>query len=587
VYPKPESHYEAQRPYSTFITPVVKSLLKKRYLLRKTGQLDKANQLAEKINLLIGDAARSSYADLSLSKPTTLWRTINSKPNINSSLAVADPNVFNRFFASNSYCPSKQDCFDCDSTLNLADDTLSAVCNEFEIAKKLSTVANTSPGLDGLPAWVFRNCAVELAGLVTCIFNQSIVTGTVPNSWCTAIVTPVPKIKKPEVVSDYRPISVTPILSRVLEGIVVKKYLQPSLDINLIRDQFAYKTTGSTTCALVDLLHCVTRSLETCKYVRCLLVDFAKAFDTVDRSLLLDKLTKLDIPININKWVAKFLSNRFQMVACNGVRSSILPVNQGVVQGSALGPTLFTIMISDLKPVSNHNELVKFADDLTLLVPETSDTDVVDEFNSIQNWANMNKLTINFSKTKEIVFHRPKPGKLIFPPPLQGIERVLIAKLLGVTLSSSLSFSEHVDCIIKQCGQRSFLLRSLRRRGLKAAPLEAVFSALIINRILYAVSAWGGFINATERGRIDAFLLRSKRFGHCNKVVIFEQLLEKADRKLFRKIQSKNHCINHLLPAARSTAHVLRERGHPYVLPSCTFSLYKRSFINRMLFEQM
>jgi hypothetical protein len=244
-------------------------------------------------------------------------------------------------------------------------------------------------------------------------------------------------------------------------------------------------------------------------------------------------------------------------------------------------------MISDLKPVSTLNDLVKFADDLTLLVPETSDTDIADEFNSIQNWASINKLAINFNKTKEIVFHRPKPGKLIFPPPLQGIERVLIAKLLGVTLSSSLSFSEHVDCIIKQCGQRSFLLRSLRRRGLKAAPLEAVFNSLIVNRILYAISAWGGFTNAAERGRIDAFLVKSKKFGHSKKIITFEELLAKADRKLFRKTQSDNHCLNHLLPAVRITAHVLRERGHPYVLPSCTFSLYKRSFINRMLFEQM
>jgi hypothetical protein len=463
----------------------------------------------------------------------------------------------------------------------------SITCSDYEVANILSSISNTSPGLDGMPAWVFRTCSIELSDVVASIFNQSICTGKIPDSWLTAIVTPVPKVKKPLVVTDYRPISVTPILSRILEGIVVRKYLQPALTATVIRDQYAYKITGSTTCALINLMHSVTKHLETCSYVRCVMIDFSKAFDTVDRIVLLNKLDALDVPKCIKVWIASFLSERYQMVACDGDLSSVLPVNRGIVQGSALGPTLFTIMVSDLRPISSDNDLIKFADDLTLIAPEFTDTDISDEMNAISAWAVTNKLAINYTKTKEVVFHRPKPSRVILPPPLTGIERVFMAKLLGVTLTSSFSYAEHVDSIVKQCNQRSFLLRTLRRRGLNAKVLEAIFNALIVSRILYAISAWGGFVTAADKGRLNALLLKCKKFGYCDTITTFEQLLMTADRKLFRKTQSASHCLHHMLPAIRNTSYALRERGHPFTLPHCTHSLFKRSFFTRMLFDQV
>jgi len=87
---------------------------------------------------------------------------------------------------------------------------------DFEVERFLSKVKNTSAGCDGLPTWLFRNCSYELAGIVAHIFNCSFSAGVLPSYWLRAIVTPVPKVNKPTVLSDYRPISVTPILSRKL-----------------------------------------------------------------------------------------------------------------------------------------------------------------------------------------------------------------------------------------------------------------------------------------------------------------------------------------------------------------------------------
>ena len=569
-----------------FITPLIRSLLQERCQLRKAGKTTLANVLATKINILIDKATKSIYTPLGSAPPKTLWRSIsdNTKPTSNTAfIAKTDPDVFNRFFANASFDEGRPMMYEINPTTdNFGDDF---PFSEIQIENTLRKLKNSSPGLDNIPSWVFRCCSVELASVVTDIFNRSVLSSKVPTEWLSAVVTPVPKVDRPSMLTDYRPISVTPLLARTLERLIVKKYISPAIENYGCADQYAFRPTGSTTCALVHLLHRVTALLETCNYVRCLLIDFSKAFDVVDRSILLHKVCMLDVPSNVKSWLANFLSNRTQVVKCNGLLSESLPVNLGVIQGSAVGPALFTVMVADLRPVSDENDLVKYADDMTLIVSENSDTDIATEFNAIKAWATANKLIINFAKTKEIVFHRPRPAKPLLPPPLTGIERVTVAKLLGVKLSANFCFSAHIDFIISQCSQRMFLLRSLRNRGLSTAQLEILFSALILSRILYAICSWGGFASMTDQKRVDAVLAKCRRYGYCIKLSTFELLLSHADQILFRKVQAPSHCLFKMLPCVRTSAYVLRERGHPFVLPTCNRELFMYSFINRSLFK--
>jgi len=127
----------------------------------------------------------------------------------------------------------------------------------------LRKLKNIAPGCDNLPAWLFKKCSVELADVVAKLLSKSYAVGKVYANWKLAVVTPVPKIAKPTSFSDFRPISVTPILLRVAEKILVNKWVFPAIPTNAIRDQFAFRTTGSTTCALVNLLHHVGCMLET------------------------------------------------------------------------------------------------------------------------------------------------------------------------------------------------------------------------------------------------------------------------------------------------------------------------------------
>lgn len=292
-----------------------------------------------------------------------------------------------------------------------------------------------------------------------------------------------------------------------------------------------------------------------------------------------------NMPPAVVRWISVYLSNRSQCTKFANDISCNAAVNLGVVQGSALGPYLFNIMVADLVTLSDQNDLVKYADDMTLIVPEGSNVSLEDEFSHIQKWASLNNFSINFSKTKEMVFHASRISIAILPPPLSYIERVSVSKLLGIRISDTLRFSEHVSNVLACCSSRMFLMRNLKNKGLSTVNLEVIFYALIVSKVLFALSAWGGFISASDRGKVDAMLKRCRKYGYCNSLLTFDGFLHDCDSKLFMKMCSPSHCLNHLLPKTRPLTSTLRERGHPFILPHVKKDLFKNSFIIRSLFN--
>jgi len=570
-----------------FITPLVKSLLNKRRKLRKKGKSAEADELAVKINGLICEYRKKCLANLSEATPKELWAAVNAqsgKPP--KDCLQLDPNACNQFFADiatdHSYCVE-----DVASYCIPLDYIKADLCPLWDYTtEKYLRSLHTSSGFDDLPCWIFNKCSFELAGVVTSIFKRSFATGTVPKQWKNAVVTPVPKKTNPSSLSEYRPISITPILSRLAEKIVVREWLRPSLPNDLITDQYAFRPTGSTTCALVAFTHNIARLLESNSYVRCLLIDFSKAFDVVCHTILLSKLSKLNLPPAIFNWIIDFLTGRTQVCKTpDGIFSTLLSITRSIIQGSGLGPTLWIVMASDLHPLSVINVLLKYADDVNLLAPENTDIQLHEEFSHIQTWADNNGMIINISKTKEIVFHRPHPTKFVLPQSLEGIERVSTAKLLGVIFQDSFSFVTHVDNILKVCSQRIFLLKQLRDQGMPLTQLHLVFQALILSRIAYAFPAWGPLLNEELRQKINAFLKRSWRYGFSRNVCDSQVMLDSAMWTLFNKMQSPNHCLFHLLPPVRNNIDSVRSRGHNFQLIEYKYKFYRQSFIVHCLFK--
>ena|SRR6218665_3290887 len=127
-------------------------------------------------------------------------------------------------------------------------------------------------------------------------------------------------------------------------------------------DQYAFRPTGSTTAALVSVLHNTTEVLKEHEYVLIISIDYTKAFDSIRTTDVIDALSKLDMPDSMTNWLIDYLDNRQHYTIPQGKRSSPAVINASVVQGSVIGPSDFSITNADLQPTNHHNRRLKYAD---------------------------------------------------------------------------------------------------------------------------------------------------------------------------------------------------------------------------------
>ena len=246
----------------------------------------------------------------------------------------------------------------------------------------------------------------------------------------------------------------------------------------------------------------------------------------------------------------------------------------------------------DLAAVFPGNQLFKlnkFADDTYLIVPASCVDSRTAEVNNIETWARTNNLTLNRLKTHEIVFTDPRRRRQVQQPPtIDGIARVTSLKILGVTITNGLSASDHVRGVISTCAQTVYALGVLRAHGMCSEAVQAVFRSVAVAKLLYASSAWSGFIKAADRQRVDAFLARCRRVGYCAAdLPSFEELLKTADQQLFNKLSNcDTHLLHQLLPppSIASQNYSLRSRPHNRQLPERSGHLTDSNFIIRMLY---
>ena len=164
------------------------------------------------------------------------------------------------------------------------------------------------------------------------------------------------------------------------------------------------------------------------------------------------------------------------------------------------------------------------------------------------------------------MFRRPNPRHCIDVSPLDIIKQVISVKLLGVAIDNKLCFTDHVLARLKLCNQRMYLLKLLRDQGLPSKHLNTIFHGLVLSRVCYVISCWGGFVSTQLISKVNSMLSRCFEYGFRMKIYKFEDLLQYADRRLFHNMQRTTHCIHALLPNQRPLAS-LRIHRHPYELP--------------------
>ena len=347
------------------------------------------------------------------------------------------------------------------------------------------------------------------------IFNLSIRKGTFPEVFKSAKVTPVFKKGSHQDVNNYRPISILPVLSKIIERHVTLHFRKFLEDNNLLHNtQSGFRNNHSCETALVSLMDDWLSAMNNQNVVGTVMLDLSKAFDMVNHVLLLQKLQLYHCSSISLKWFQSYLQNRHQQVSVSGTLSSPQSITAGVPQGSVLGPLLFLLYINDLPLHIPQTSTAMFADDTTLHTVgknlQEINENLQDSLNAVSEWCTSNSMVLNCSKTKSMLISASNKQPLTenFSLTLlnEDLQITSTEKLLGVTLDHNLNFKSHIDHIIKKCNSLLFLLMRIKCfLDLKTRIL--FFNAYILPHLDYCITVWG---NSTHQ-QLDQLLKFQKR----------------------------------------------------------------------------
>lgn len=348
-----------------------------------------------------------------------------------------------------------------------------------------------SPGPDFLPQKLLKELAVSLAEPLSLLFTFSFNNSILPTIWKKANVTPLYKNKgSSNIPNNYRPISLTSVVCKVMESIIVDKikaHCMPSI----FPGQHAYLEGKSTVTQLLETLYDWTLSIDQGHVIDVLYLDIAKAFDSVSHTKLISKLYKNGICGLLLDWIKAFLSGRDQRVVIDGIASSYKPVTSGVPQGSTLGPVLFMIYINDLPNVVKFSTVKLFADDCKIYfafkrkLPSNS---LQEDINSIAAWAEESQLGIAMDKCAMLHLGYRNPKQAYFFGN-QQITLVNSIRDLGIIISDNLKFHEHFSNLVKKASSSANLIFKCFECK-KHDFLVQMFNTFVRSKLEYGTQVW-------------------------------------------------------------------------------------------------
>ncbi len=472
----------------------------------------KYKELRNKVNKMMKEAKREYYTNKindSAGDIKNMWKTLkellpNKKGNVTTLPNTSEndiqlANEFNEHFTGIG-AESGQD-----QHISFVEDTV--VHNKFkftnitvdEIVDELNAIPQgKASGLDNISSRLIRYAAKSIAPVLCQIFNMCLKQGNVPNDLKSARVIPLYKNGNQDDLSNYRPISILPICSKIMEKIVHKQLYKYFTDNNILYNgQSGFRRQHSTNTALIKTIDKWNVDIDNGNYIGAVFIDLSKAFDMVNHKILINKLSAIGVQGVECKWFKSYLSDRTQCVSINGAKSNPCNIISGVPQGSILGPLLFLLFINDMPEYVKHSTVDMYADDTLIYVSHT-DVNVIEkclneDLESIAKWLDNNHMKANVSKTKVMLLGTPnkisKVNQINIVMNGTDVENVKSFKYLGITIDANLKWNEQVNNICRKVCNSLGIMRRIKP-FVPRKSLITIYNTMILPHIDYAIIIW-------------------------------------------------------------------------------------------------
>ena len=425
--------------------------------------------------------------------------------------------------------------------------------SEFVIKQLNVFKRNKASGNDNLPPGLLKDCRHHIAKPIAFILNLSLDTNTFPHPWKIAKVTPIHKkgsLKEP---SNYRPISVLPVLSKILERAVHIQLVDYLEEYNLItKYQFGYRKKRSTNAAATILVDDIRGNVDKGHMVGAVFIDLSKAFDTLSHSMLIEKLSAYGVRNSELLWFTDYLFGRQQFVQVDGCSSESTYMMTGVPQGSILGPLLFMIYFNDVVDQVCQCEILMYADD-TVLYYGSKDVLAIErvltkELKNLSDYFSKNELIINLNKGKTELMLLGTGKKLSSNKHELAvycgehrITETISYVYLGHTLDPSLQLNNSFQSAYKKASSRVKLMISLRDH-LTPGIAKKIYLTTIVPILVY-MGSLKLHLTTTQKGRLQSLERRVSAIA-TQQVCSIENLIKRQCCIVVKKCLENDTCYN-------------------------------------------